>query len=216
MATYLSHEFQDISGPRASRFHYYNKNPRCALFAVDWQAIYRFSMDIAYTLDFATFFGNGQMTALDKTFRFNNKISSGQSFYQQNPQKYKSNCIAIANVNNRCCPYRAAAPEQSMQAKQSYRGEHTGINTGRGIADTEKSHSSTVEFDPRLPTILNKIDQQCSDGQTASVFILARFSFYLPTKQALALLQSRYANLQLRSQTIHTSFNKPIMYCWLV
>jgi DNA helicase-4 len=70
----LVDEFQDISPIRAKLLTVLiEQSKRHHLFGVgdDWQSIYRFSgADISYTTDFTSFFGQGSVTQLDKTFRY--------------------------------------------------------------------------------------------------------------------------------------------------
>ena len=84
-------EFQDISQPRARLVKALrDSNKGSSVFAVgdDWQAIYRFSgADIKLTTEFATYFGFTTQTALDLTFRFNNKIGEvASAFISKNPR----------------------------------------------------------------------------------------------------------------------------------
>jgi DNA helicase-4 len=83
-------EFQDISPIRAKLVSALRSvNPGCAMFCVgdDWQAIYRFTgSDVALTTNYEDHFGPTRTVLLDKTFRFNNRISEVASkFVMQNP-----------------------------------------------------------------------------------------------------------------------------------
>ncbi len=85
-------EFQDISPLRAELIKAMKaQQPECALFCVgdDWQAIYRFTgSDVTLTTSFAENFGATEEIALDKTFRFNNRISDvASSFVVANPMQ---------------------------------------------------------------------------------------------------------------------------------
>ncbi len=90
----LVDEFQDISEPRA-RLVKALRDGRddCSLFCVgdDWQAIYRFTgSDVSLTTQFEQYFGPTAITALDKTFRFNNSICDVASrFVTRNPAQVK-------------------------------------------------------------------------------------------------------------------------------
>ena len=81
----LVDEFQDISQPRARLIKaLLDQRDDAVLFAVgdDWQTIYRFSgSDLSVTQRFSDMFGASCVTALDTTFRFNNKIGDVASAF---------------------------------------------------------------------------------------------------------------------------------------
>ncbi|WP_285374258.1 UvrD-helicase domain-containing protein [Pseudomonas sp. lyk4-TYG-107] len=86
----LVDEFQDTSNPRARLVRGLRRlQPDGSLFCVgdDWQSIYRFTgSDITLTSEFDKFFGPTVTSALDKTFRFNDRISEVASrFVMRNP-----------------------------------------------------------------------------------------------------------------------------------
>lgn len=86
----LVDEFQDISPQRAALLAALRKqNTQTTLFAVgdDWQAIYRFSgAQLSLTTAFHHYFGEGDLCALDTTYRFNSRIGEvANRFIQQNP-----------------------------------------------------------------------------------------------------------------------------------
>lgn len=86
----LVDEFQDISPQRAALLAALRKqNSQTTLFAVgdDWQAIYRFSgAQLSLTTAFEHYFGEGDLCALDTTYRFNTRIGEvANRFIQQNP-----------------------------------------------------------------------------------------------------------------------------------
>ncbi|WP_039056310.1 DNA helicase IV [Enterobacter sp. Bisph1] len=88
----LVDEFQDISPQRAALLAALRKqNSQTTLFAVgdDWQAIYRFSgAQLSLTTAFQDYFGEGDVCALDTTYRFNSRIGDvANRFIQQNPQQ---------------------------------------------------------------------------------------------------------------------------------
>lgn len=100
----LVDEFQDISEPRARLIKALKTQVSgSSLFCVgdDWQAIYRFTgADISLTTQFASYFGATQITALDKTFRFNNSISAFASkFVMQNPSQLHKEMLTHTQVN---------------------------------------------------------------------------------------------------------------------
>ncbi|MGG4607992.1 DNA helicase IV [Providencia sp. Me31A] len=86
----LVDEFQDISPQRAKLLHALRQqNKQTTLFAVgdDWQAIYRFSgAKLDLTTSFENNFGEGELCALDTTYRFNERIGDiANRFILQNP-----------------------------------------------------------------------------------------------------------------------------------
>ncbi len=88
----LVDEFQDISPQRAALLAALRKqNKHTALFAVgdDWQAIYRFSgAKLSLTTAFHDYFGEGDRSDLDTTYRFNARIGEvANRFIQQNPHQ---------------------------------------------------------------------------------------------------------------------------------
>ncbi len=92
----LVDEYQDISEPRARLVKALRRSqPDGSLFCVgdDWQSIYRFAgSDIRLTSQFETFFGATAISALDKTFRFNDRINAVASrFVMRNPAQLKKN-----------------------------------------------------------------------------------------------------------------------------
>lgn len=99
----LVDEFQDISESRASLVKALIKmGPRASLFCVgdDWQSIYRFTgSDIRYTSEFNGQFGVSAITALDKTFRFNQEISEvATNFVVKNPAQQKKQILAMTSL----------------------------------------------------------------------------------------------------------------------
>ena len=90
----LVDEFQDISAGRAGLVRALRNQVKGAkLFCVgdDWQSIYRFTgSDIALTTEFEKHFGPTRKTALDRTFRFHDRIAAFSSrFVQQNPSQLR-------------------------------------------------------------------------------------------------------------------------------
>nr|ELR5256184.1 DNA helicase IV [Providencia rettgeri] len=86
----LVDEFQDISPLRAKLLQALRQqNKQTTLFAVgdDWQAIYRFSgAELDLTTSFENNFGEGELCALDTTYRFNERIGDiANRFILQNP-----------------------------------------------------------------------------------------------------------------------------------
>ncbi|HFF1653123.1 TPA: DNA helicase IV [Providencia rettgeri] len=86
----LVDEFQDISPLRAKLLQALRQqNKQTTLFAVgdDWQAIYRFSgAELDLTTSFEHNFGEGELCALNTTYRFNERIGDiANQFILQNP-----------------------------------------------------------------------------------------------------------------------------------
>ena len=99
----LVDEFQDISSGRA-RFvkALVKQEPNHRLFCVgdDWQAIYRFAgSDIGLMRNFEEHFGWAERVALDRTFRFNNRLEAvATRFILCNPSQIKKTIRAQATV----------------------------------------------------------------------------------------------------------------------
>ena len=88
----LVDEFQDISPQRAALLSALRaQNTHTSLFAVGdgWQAIYRFSgAQLSLTTAFHHYFGEGDRSDLDTTYRFNSRIGEiANRFIQQNPHQ---------------------------------------------------------------------------------------------------------------------------------
>lgn len=117
----LVDEFQDISQERARLLKaLLAQRDDTVLFAVgdDWQSIYRFTgSDINITRQFESIFGATATTALDTTFRFNNKIGEVASgFVLKNPEQINKTINSASIV---------AHPAVSLvQASVSERGLH--------------------------------------------------------------------------------------------
>ena len=100
----LVDEFQDISASRARLVKaLLAQNTENSLFCVgdDWQSIYRFTgSDVSITKDFEKHFGFTAINALDKTFRFNNKIGEvAAKFVNQNPSQLEKTIHSHRNVD---------------------------------------------------------------------------------------------------------------------
>ena len=94
-------EFQDISLGRAGLIRALRDQVEGAkLFCVgdDWQSIYRFTgSDISLTTEFEKLFGPARRTALDRTFRFHDKIATFSShFVQRNPTQLRKQLSTAA------------------------------------------------------------------------------------------------------------------------
>jgi DNA helicase-4 len=100
----LVDEFQDISQARANLIAaLLAQRPDSVLFAVgdDWQSIYRFTgSDISYTRDFSNAFGTAAISALDTTFRFNDKIGDvATKFVLKNSAQVKKSIASDNHVD---------------------------------------------------------------------------------------------------------------------
>lgn len=102
----LVDEFQDISPLRAKLLQALRQqNKRTALFAVgdDWQAIYRFSgAELNLTTSFQNNFGEGEICALDTTYRFNERIGDiANHFVLQNPSQLDKPLNSLTKGNKK-------------------------------------------------------------------------------------------------------------------
>lgn len=100
----LVDEFQDIAAPRIKLIKALMKQRTDAtLFCVgdDWQSIYQFTgSDVSFTKQFPNHFGDTATNILDKTFRFNNKISEVASkFIMENPSQIEKQIHAHQHVD---------------------------------------------------------------------------------------------------------------------
>ncbi len=86
-------EYQDISTPQYQLLQALRRINAYSLFCVgdDWQSIYRFAgSDIGYILDFDRYWGDTELSRIETTYRFSQKLIdiSGQ-FIMQNPNQIK-------------------------------------------------------------------------------------------------------------------------------
>jgi DNA helicase IV len=187
----LVDEFQDISEPRARLVKLLrDSNIETSLFCVgdDWQAIYRFTgSDLTWTTQFEQKFGDTKVTALDKTFRFNNSISEiSTRFILENSIQLDKNLDTNTKVNE------PAVSLLRQKDKNSY---------GEALPS-------------RLEIVLDKISSNSEAG--SSVYLLSRFSFYLPDRDELRVLAAKYPDLALESYTIHSSKGKEADYVIMI
>lgn len=99
----LVDEFQDISSIRADLVKALIDSvddSSLACVGDDWQSIYRFTgSDISYTMNFEQYFGYTKKVALDKTFRFNDKINAfATRFITLNPAQIKKDVQSVKSV----------------------------------------------------------------------------------------------------------------------
>jgi DNA helicase-4 len=101
----LVDEFQDISAIRAGLVQSLirsGNNISLSCVGDDWQSIYRFSgSDINYTGKFEKYFGYTIKIALDKTFRFNDRINSfATTFITENPEQIRKDIFSHKSVDS--------------------------------------------------------------------------------------------------------------------
>jgi DNA helicase-4 len=188
----LVDEFQDISEPRARLVKALRDSVAdCSLFCVgdDWQSIYRFSgSDIAFTTSFEDEFGPTKITALDKTYRFNNSICDVASeFVLRNPAQVRKKLSTHARVNQSAVSVLRKSPGRS---------------------------NGQSDIDIRLYEVLTKISKLAEPGST--VFLLARFGFHLPSAAAVAGLKKIYPTLRISALTMHASKGREADYVVLL
>lgn len=184
-------EFQDISEPRARLVKALrDNNKNCSVFAVgdDWQAIYRFSgADVSLTTGFANYFGASSQTQLDQTFRFNNSIAQvATEFVCKNPSQLHKTINSSVKVDS---------PAVSILRKSTVKHHSLGRNE---VVD-EIANGAIAEV---LKAITNKVNKP------STVYLLARYWFQLPKKEALLELNKQYPLLNIETQTFHASKGK--------
>ncbi len=190
-------EFQDISNARARLIKALRDSHKgCSIFAVgdDWQAIYRFNgADLRLTTHFAQYFGYSTQTALDLTFRFNNSIGQVASkFISKNPAQLNKSIISSAKVY--------------LPAVSLLRKANTTIPTDQ---------STIIEVSSgAIDEVLQAI--QIKNSQPVTVYVLARFSFQLPTTADIQKLSVQYPLLTIKAQTFHSSKGKEADYVIIV
>jgi DNA helicase-4 len=187
----LVDEFQDISDPRARLVIALRDSvPDSSLFCVgdDWQSIYRFTgSDIHYTTSFENSFGATKVSALDKTFRFNDSICEISSrFVQENPTQVRKQLSTITQVDS---------PAVSL-----LRANKDRINDGQP--------------DMRISQVLSRISKISNDD--ASVYLLARFGFNLPERNQLRVIRDEFPELDISASTMHASKGKEADYVVLL
>lgn len=88
-------EYQDISKSRFLLLQSLRKSNDYDLFCVgdDWQSIYRFTgSDIGYILNFEQYWGSTEISKIETTYRFNQKlIEITSNFIMENPVQIKKN-----------------------------------------------------------------------------------------------------------------------------
>lgn len=92
-------EYQDISKARFTLLNALRKSNDYDLFCVgdDWQSIYRFAgSDIGYILNFEKYWGSTEISKMETTYRFTQKlIEISSNFIMQNPVQIKKSIKSI-------------------------------------------------------------------------------------------------------------------------
>lgn len=179
----LVDEFQDISEPRARLVIALRDSVQdSSLFCVgdDWQSVYRFTgSDIRYTTSFEGSFGATKVTALNKTFRFNNSICDISSrFIQENPTQVRKELSTLTLVNS---PAVSLLRANKIQRKNG-------------------------QLDDRISQVLSRISAIANAD--AYVYLLARFGFNLPEPSQLRVLRNKFPELDISASTMHASKGK--------
>lgn len=183
----LVDEFQDISQPRARLIKaLLDQRDDAVLFAVgdDWQAIYRFSgSDLSVTQRFSDMFGVSSVTALDTTFRFNNKIGDvASTFVLQNPVQLNKAINSVDVVSQ---------PAVSLlKAKESKRGLHQALNTIHQQAMNQPEKKTSV-------VVLARFNFLLGDGSP---------------KELKLQMETQYPLLDLQFMSVHASKGKEADY----
>ena len=203
-------EFQDISDPRARLVKALkDKTTNCSLFCVgdDWQAIYRFTgSDISFTTGFSDYFGVTQFTKLKKTFRFNNSISDISSqFVLKNPFQTKKTITTLEKVKT---------PSVSLlrQTKKVIPGDNEKFNKIISKLSKQVDDTSSAYLLGRYLQVDQVLESISKLNEKASVLILARYSFFLPSLPEMKLHEEKFPTLNLIKNTVHSSKGKEADY----
>lgn len=96
-------EYQDISKSRFLLLDSMRKSSDYNIFCVgdDWQSIYRFTgSDISYILNFQKYWGPAEISKIETTYRFNQKlIEISSNFIMKNPIQIKKDIKGKSNIN---------------------------------------------------------------------------------------------------------------------
>ena len=203
-------EFQDISDPRARLVKALKERAMdCSLFSVgdDWQAIYRFAgSDISFTTGFSDYFGATQFTKLKKTFRFNNSIADVSSkFVLKNPFQTKKSITTLEKVKKPSISILRQTNKviAGNNVKFNTLIEKLSIQTDSNAADYLLGRYLQVD---RVLKAINKLNNK------ASVLILGRYNFTLPSSSEMKLHSEKFPNLELIKNTVHSSKGKEADY----
>lgn len=181
----LVDEFQDISDARARLIRYLrNSVADASLFCVgdDWQAIYRFT---GSDLQFTTGFA----------------------------QHFGATCTTALDLtfrfNNSISEVASRFVLQNPQQVRKQLHTHSSV-TKAAVSLFRADNRPNAAAPDRLDTVLAKLNSIAKAGST--VYLLARFGFYLPDKTELNRLKRQYKNLALESHSIHASKGREADY----
>ena len=86
-------EYQDVTASQYRLLKALRKSSDFDLFCVgdDWQSIYRFNgSDVSYIMDFNEFWGDGELSRIETTYRFSQSLIDVSSFFiMKNPRQIK-------------------------------------------------------------------------------------------------------------------------------
>lgn len=223
-------EFQDISEPRArlvralrdstcpvgaltgkctsltsrSELPQRKQGHSASLFCVgdDWQAIYRFSgADVSLTTQFNQYFGHCSENVLDQTFRFNNRIGDvATQFVSQNPAQIAKNIRSLVNVTD---------PRISLLYSDT-KMSNSEVLLYQALAALAAKADEKTEQDHKIGKGAKK--NTLRERSKPTVYILARFWFQLPDREALEALNKQYVNLHIMCMSFHAAKGKEADY----
>lgn len=86
-------EYQDVTASQYRLLKALRNSNDFNLFCVgdDWQSIYRFNgSDVSYIMDFSDFWGDGELSRIETTYRFSQSLIDASSFFiMKNPRQIK-------------------------------------------------------------------------------------------------------------------------------
>lgn len=194
----LVDEFQDISKGRANLLRsLLGQGSNTRLFAVgdDWQSIYRFNgADINLFTNFTETFISSSLVALDKTFRFNNKIHQlSSNFVLQNPQQTKKDITSHCNIRSKAFRVFDVQKESSLPPK----------NQKVDLTNEDQK----VNYDEALQRSLNTLNSSMwKKKKRASVLIIGRYAYTnMSILSQCDLVNHNFNALDITYQTAHGS-----------
>lgn len=181
---FMVDEFQDLSHGRArllSSLLAQTPDRRLSCVGDDWQSIYRFAgSDISFMTKFAEHFGYTSTVMLDETFRF------GQ---------------ALVEVSSRFICQNPAQLRKAIRSARPSLGSPVVIcANSRPLERDPQAYRDAVATDIR--TVLEAIDQQCSDAKSVRVCLLGRYNHNLPTSDPQSLARG-LPRLAIEFRTVH-------------
>ena len=206
-------EFQDISDPRARLVQALKAQRNdCSLFCVgdDWQAIYRFTgSDISFTTGFSDYFGKTKITKLKKTFRFNSSIAEISSkFILQNPLQTEKSITALEKVKSSA----VSLLRESSKAVLDKDSELVQLLKGT-ISQDDRILSFVLGRYTQVNKVLEAINKL---SKKASVLILGRYNYSLPSVHEMKLHKKTFPNYELLIDTVHRSKGKEADYVVII